>query len=342
MSFLNLPLLLGAAAFLIPLWIHLLNRSRFKTVEWGAMHLIALTETDSRRSLDWQSWLLLVMRCAIPILLAIALARPFFANTSGTAGFNNNSERIALALVIDDSLSMASETALDSKSRNAYRAAAIELLQTIGDAEILIVGTSNPYSSRTTLSTLDSVSAINHVQNLDFDAGCCQPLESINFARKWLLETSSSNRQLVVISDWQNTTWQSFQPDPTATDIDGTEDLDRRSRDAAPIATSFWTRNASAQSPTNVAIRIEESAPNQVTQGRMEGQVELPIEIKNWGSEDIEQIPFRCSVDGQDVHQEFVRLSAGESLRRRISVTIKRSGWHYAQCEIELVELFRG
>ena len=35
MTFLNGSLAFGALAFAIPLIIHILNRSRFRTVEWG-------------------------------------------------------------------------------------------------------------------------------------------------------------------------------------------------------------------------------------------------------------------------------------------------------------------
>ena len=76
MSFLNLLLLGGATAFLAPLMIHLLNRSRFQSVDWGAMHLLdAALQVNSRR-LQWESWLLLLLRCLIPILFAVGLARP--------------------------------------------------------------------------------------------------------------------------------------------------------------------------------------------------------------------------------------------------------------------------
>ena len=40
MTLLNQILAFGAAAFLIPLVIHILNRRRFRSVEWGAMHLL--------------------------------------------------------------------------------------------------------------------------------------------------------------------------------------------------------------------------------------------------------------------------------------------------------------
>ena len=40
MSFLNIILLGGLTAASIPLIIHLLHRSRFRVVKWGAMHLL--------------------------------------------------------------------------------------------------------------------------------------------------------------------------------------------------------------------------------------------------------------------------------------------------------------
>ena len=40
MTFLNQILLAGAAAFLIPLIIHLLNKRKVSVVRWGAMHLL--------------------------------------------------------------------------------------------------------------------------------------------------------------------------------------------------------------------------------------------------------------------------------------------------------------
>ena len=40
MSFLNGALALGALTALVPLVIHLFNRSRFKVIKWGASHLL--------------------------------------------------------------------------------------------------------------------------------------------------------------------------------------------------------------------------------------------------------------------------------------------------------------
>ena len=75
MTFLNVALAFGAAAVVIPLLIHIFNRSRFKIVNWGAMHLLESVLRVNRRQVQLEQIILLIIRCAIPILLALCLAR---------------------------------------------------------------------------------------------------------------------------------------------------------------------------------------------------------------------------------------------------------------------------
>ena len=70
MNFINGILGFGALAFTVPLIIHLLFRSRFKTVQWGAMHLLDNVLRVNRRRMQLTQLLLLLLRCAIPMLLA--------------------------------------------------------------------------------------------------------------------------------------------------------------------------------------------------------------------------------------------------------------------------------
>ena len=75
MTFLNGILTFGAIAALVPLIIHLFNRSRFKVVAWGAIHLLESVLRKNRRQVQLEQIILLIIRCIIPILLALALAR---------------------------------------------------------------------------------------------------------------------------------------------------------------------------------------------------------------------------------------------------------------------------
>ena len=75
MTFLNGILVFGAAAFVIPLVIHIINRSRFNIQPWGAMHLLESVLRVNRRRVQLEQIILLIIRCAIPILLALCLAQ---------------------------------------------------------------------------------------------------------------------------------------------------------------------------------------------------------------------------------------------------------------------------
>src|SRR5882724_4251200 len=72
------PTFAGAGLFLVslPIIIHILNRRRFKTVDWAAMTFLLQALRKNRRRLRFEQWLLLATRCAVLLLLGLALARP--------------------------------------------------------------------------------------------------------------------------------------------------------------------------------------------------------------------------------------------------------------------------
>lgn len=109
MSFLAPLLLWGTLLGSVPLIIHLLNRRRFRRVEWAPMRLLKLTIRRNRRRIQIEQLLLLLLRIAIPILLFLMLARPILDPTGleGWAGFGGRTSRIVL---VDDSLSMGFST----------------------------------------------------------------------------------------------------------------------------------------------------------------------------------------------------------------------------------------
>lgn len=77
MVFLNSPMLLGLTAVAVPVILHLLHRSRPKLIDWGAMRFLMASLTARSRRLLLEELLLLVLRCLLVALLALAMARPF-------------------------------------------------------------------------------------------------------------------------------------------------------------------------------------------------------------------------------------------------------------------------
>src|SRR5205807_5691510 len=72
MGFLAPTMLWGAAAAAIPIALHLFFRSRYRTVPWAAMKFLLTSMEQTSRRLRFQELLLLVLRCALLVLLAVA------------------------------------------------------------------------------------------------------------------------------------------------------------------------------------------------------------------------------------------------------------------------------
>ncbi|MGI5868007.1 MAG: BatA domain-containing protein [Kiritimatiellia bacterium] len=72
------PLMLaGLAGIAVPILIHLFNRRTARTVDWGAFQFLRDSLMKRRRRLLLEETLLLVCRCLVVALVALALARPF-------------------------------------------------------------------------------------------------------------------------------------------------------------------------------------------------------------------------------------------------------------------------
>ena len=103
MSFLNSMMLFGTAAVAVPIIIHFLNRRKFKTVPWAAMKFVKLSVDQNQRRMRLEDLILLLIRCALLALLALALARPALKNSNTDV---LGQTKVTGVLVLDNSYSM--------------------------------------------------------------------------------------------------------------------------------------------------------------------------------------------------------------------------------------------
>src|SRR5215211_148311 len=116
----------------IPIIIHILNRRRYKTVNWAAMEFLLRAMRKNRRRLKFEQWILLATRCAVLVLIATALARPMGCRDSALA--RATGQRNALhVIVIDNSYSMAYEAGRPDAPTHLDRAKRLakELIETL-------------------------------------------------------------------------------------------------------------------------------------------------------------------------------------------------------------------
>src|SRR5205823_3672291 len=78
----------GVAAVLLPILIHLLNKRKFRVVDWAAMEFLLDADKKNRRRIRLENVILLLLRCLAVFLIGLLLARPFLP-TSATAGLLN-------------------------------------------------------------------------------------------------------------------------------------------------------------------------------------------------------------------------------------------------------------
>ncbi|RMD65481.1 MAG: VWA domain-containing protein [Planctomycetota bacterium] len=76
----------GLAAVAIPVLIHLLFRRRRKPIVWAAMRFLLEAYRRQRRRLTLEQLLLLLVRCALVALVALALAQPLVRSGAALAG----------------------------------------------------------------------------------------------------------------------------------------------------------------------------------------------------------------------------------------------------------------
>jgi hypothetical protein len=103
-----------------PVLIHLLNRRRFRVVEWAAMDFLRQAVQRSRRVLRLRDWLLLLLRTACVLLFGLALARPYLSRATAALSADQPVHGVVL---VDNSLSMSYEeldgTLLDAAKHKA-------------------------------------------------------------------------------------------------------------------------------------------------------------------------------------------------------------------------------
>ncbi|MHB8863700.1 MAG: BatA domain-containing protein [Pirellulaceae bacterium] len=76
MAFVNLSLLLGTMLIGIPIVLHLVMRQKPKQLVFPAIRFIQKRHESNRRTLRLRHWILLLLRCLVIVLVALALARP--------------------------------------------------------------------------------------------------------------------------------------------------------------------------------------------------------------------------------------------------------------------------
>jgi hypothetical protein len=287
LSFLTPILLAGAAAFLIPLIIHLLNRRRIIHVQWGAMHLLHEVLKQKKRRAQIEQWLLLLTRIAIPIVLALCLARPVLNALSQLPGFGKSS----LIVLLDDSFSMRAPTADGTPASDHARADLSRILADLprgSDAQIIrIGGTPRPLNTAPS-TTLDLLSA--DLTDIPAVQGPVSLQNSLQSALAAAQKAGNPSKEILILSDFQKSDWSSLLSGASLPALDA---LTSKDADATRPALTLF--QLPTQLSENLAITAAELSAQLVATSQ---PVALKVRIQNHGKRPWQDIPVHLEADG--------------------------------------------
>lgn len=205
-GFLSPWLLLGGLAAASPIIIHLLNRRKYREMEWAAMRFLLEAVRKNARRIQVEQLLLLALRVLILLLFALALSRPY-VETFGEI-FQAKAE-VHKILVMDASYSMGFQPqeagTLFEQAReiarnivkNSRQGDAFNLVQNseLNRAEIV-----NPaFKPADVLSEIEGLRLPDARGNL---RGCLERVRKIVQSVK-----SPMPKEIYLLSDFQQATW---------------------------------------------------------------------------------------------------------------------------------------
>lgn len=327
MTFLNALLAFGTLAFTVPLVIHLLNRSRYRTVDWGAMIFLEQQNPSNSRRMEWRHLLLLAVRCLIPVCLALAMARPFLSGSS-LLGVR---EPIATVVVLDDSLSMQSKTA-DGRTRWFIALRQIdELLNSLpdGSESHLVMAGQVPKS----VSQEEIKESLRNWETTPSITGSMDLVEATKKSLDWLKDRSLTRRQIVYVSDFQSSDWSN--------DMGVLDELKRLASEQIIPPVISWLNVTERQTTEegvneepfrNCSVKELVVAPKWFAEGQV---ISALVTIHNHSRTIVDALPVTLQLGDKILDTQKISIAPGSSTRVSTRFAVPKVGWHLLTVKLD-------
>lgn len=214
MSFLSIGFLACGLAAIIPVFIHMIHRQNLRELPFATLRFIKLSEQKTRNKRRIQDLLLLLLRMAVLVLIAIGLANPTIRNLSNLWG----GAQMSTVIILDNSASMATIDGGASRLETAI-ASAEKILDELGSADnvavILPCGPTFPENGRL-FTDQNKVRKILREAKVSHEKASLA--SAVQQARTLLVKATTPSKLIFVISDQQETSWQGLVVKRKATD----------------------------------------------------------------------------------------------------------------------------
>ncbi len=320
-----LPWLAAAA---VPILIHLWSRRRYREMYWAAMEYLLAAIRRSRRRLQIEQLLLLIVRTLVIALVVLAVAEPFFER----AGFAfTPGERTHRVLVIDGSFSMAYRPTDKSRFDRAKELAAqiVEespqgdgfTLVVMSDPPRVVVG--NPvFAPRDFLPEVEGL-ALPHT-SADLPATVARVEQVLVHARRE--HPRLTREEVYFLTDLGRVGWL-LDRDDEAVKAEFLERSKRLAQSARLVVIDLGQEGAE-----NLAVTAISTDEPFATIAR---NVNVEAELKHFGRQAPNRQLVQLLVDGRRVEQQTVDLAAGGEASLGFSYRFEAPGDHTVEVRVE-------
>jgi hypothetical protein len=236
------PLMLVALPLVaLPIVIHLINRQRHRTVQWGAMMFLLDAKRMTRGVARLRYWLIMAMRMLAVGTLIFAVARPL---ASGRLGVALGGSADTTIIVLDRSASMQQQ---DVQTGITKQEAALQkladLMQTVGKSPHLVL-IENVENRAELVEDAETLADLPTAGSTDTAADLPAMMQT---ALEYVVANRSGRTDIWICSDMQQTDWNAG---------DGRWD-GLREGFASQEGVRFYILAYSTPAPQNLAVRVE-------------------------------------------------------------------------------------
>ena len=307
LGFLNSTFLVGLIGVSLPILIHLFARQRKKKILFSSTALLSELQIKQVRKFRFAQVLILILRCLAVGFLVLAFARPTLK--TGSLAKTGDSP-VSAILMIDRSLSMQRGRLFAEAQSRALDV--LDLMKSHDEAAALWSDDSPDEEIGYHQSHISIRDHLIH-STPGFDRSRWPEL--LPHAIMNLAETSRLSREIYWIWDMQKTSVSMLK--------DSVSNSDR------PV--SIFILPVSGED-NNTAI-VDGGLLSQIIDPAT--PIHVFAEVKNYGSQAVENLWIRVNLQGESVAQKTVSLDAGEQARIEFSIRVNQTGWIGGQIEIE-------
>jgi len=211
-SFLAWTFLFGALAVVGPIAAHLLSKPRFRRVPFTMLRFLRAGQSHSHSRRRLRDLLILLLRCAVIVLIAILFAQPVLHVKA-----KPQVQRVVMHLALDDSMSMAYRDGGRTLFERMTEKALGRVRQSPDDARFNIYGLASGRSSHG-LTKSEAIAAIKQLKAVPAAARLADFFSALGQAGR--ATAPDSTISAVILSDFTPGTLRQFEQIPAPAAVD--------------------------------------------------------------------------------------------------------------------------